>query len=262
MEENVKRKKIAVITGASSGFGKEFCKLLSRESNVEEIWAIARDKQKLEKLKKQIKGKVLIISLDLSKVENVLEFQTRLEEENPSISYLVNSAGYGKFASYEDLNIMDSVNMVELNCNTVVAMGLACIPYMKKGAHIINVASQASFQPLPYLNIYSATKAFVRNYSRALNVELKGKQISVTAVCPGWMDTAFLERAKTESKKSVNKFGGMVTADKVAKKALEDAKKSKDISVYSFYIKLCHVIAKILPQKTMMQLWMWQQKIF
>ena len=72
--------------------------------------------------------------------------------------------------------------MIHVNIDAVVAMGLVCIPYMKKGSHLINIASQASFQPLPYQNIYSSTKSFVRNYSRALNVELKEKGIYVTAV--------------------------------------------------------------------------------
>ena len=84
--------------------------------------------------------------------------------------------------------------MIDLNIRALVAMGLICLPYMPKGAHLINIASQASFFPLPYQNIYSSTKAFVRHYTRALNVELKDKGVSATAVCPGWISTGLFER--------------------------------------------------------------------
>lgn len=102
--------------------------------------------------------------------------------------------------------------MIDLNCGGVVAMGLVCIPYMSAGSRMLNVASQSAFQPLPYLNIYGATKAFVRNYSRALNIELKERGITVTAVCPGWMDTDLFDRARVGAKKAPRKFAGMGNA--------------------------------------------------
>lgn len=153
----------------------------------------------------------------------------------------------------------ESINMIDLNVSGLVAMGLICIPHMKRGSHIINIASQASFQPLPYLNIYSATKAFVRNYTRALNVELKDKGIVATAVCPGWMKTGLFDRALIGAKKAPKNFKGMVTPDLVAKKAMMDADKGKDLSVYSLYVKTGHLVAKILPQKAMMKVWGIQQ---
>ena len=124
---------------------------------------------------------------------------------------------------------------------------------------MLNTASQAAFQPLPFQNLYSSTKAFVRNYSRALNVELKVKGITVTAVCPGWMDTALFDRAKIGAERATRRFVGMVTPDKVAQKALTDAKKGRDISVYSLYVKTAHLVAKLLPQRMMMKIWLKQQ---
>ncbi len=140
-------------------------------------------------------------------------------------------------------------------------MGLTCIPFMSKGSHILNIASQAGFQPLPYMNIYSATKAFVRNYSRALNVELKDKGINVTAVCPGWMKTNLYERGSVGAKKAPTRFMGMVYPENVTKKALEDAYNNKDISVYGLHVKLCTLIARLLPEKIIMKLWLLQQGI-
>ena len=151
--------------------------------------------------------------------------------------------------------------MINLNISAVVALGLYCIPYMKPGSHIINIASQASFQPLPYQNIYSSTKAFVRNYTRALNVELKDRHITATAVCPGWIDTGLYERGLIGAKKAASNFAGMIQPDVVAARAMRDAHRGKDISVYGAHVKGAHFASKLLPQKVMMKLWLKQQHL-
>ena len=250
---------IAVVTGASSGLGREYARLLTQEPEVEEIWAIARDLRRLAQLKESLGDKIIPISLDLSRIDEIKKFQDRLKEEQPRIIWAINNAGFAKLCDYGDLTIEDSLNMIDLNCGGIVAMALACIPYMPKGSHMLNTASQAAFQPLPFQNLYSSTKAFVRNYSRALNVELKIKGIAVTAVCPGWMDTALFDRAKIGAERATRRFVGMVTPDKVAQKALSDAKKGRDISVYSLYVKTAHLVAKLLPQRIMMKIWLRQQ---
>ena len=255
------QKNIAVITGASSGLGREYVKILSMRNDIDEIWAIARNIGKLEKLKADFGNKVIIFSKDLSDRNEVLSFREILKRENPCIKWMINNAGFAKLCSYEDISVEESINMIDLNCSGVVAMGLLCIPHMQENSKMLNIASQASFQPLPYQNLYSSTKAFVRNYSRALNVELKEKRITVTAVCPGWMDTAFFKRAQIKAKKASTQFWGMVTPDKVAVKSIVDAEKGKDISVYSLYVKFCHVLAKILPQRAMMKIWLMQQRL-
>lgn len=253
------KKLIVIVTGANGGLGKEFVKILVNETEVQEIWAIARNEDKLQKLKEEFGNKLRTFSKDLSDLEQIISFQEVLKSENVTIKYLINSAGFAKFCSYEDLSMGESINMIDLNISGVVAMGLICIPYMESGSHIINIASQAAFQPLPYQNIYSSTKAFVRNYTRALNVELKDKGISATAVCPGWMRTGFFDRGIIDAKKGTNNFSGMVTPDLVARKAINDAKKNKDMSVYGLYIKSSHLMAKVLPQCLMMKIWLKQQ---
>lgn len=255
------KKKIAIITGASSGLGREFVKILIKDNNIDEIWAIARTKAKLDILKKNYGRKIKVFSMDLSNTKEIINFSSILENIKPNILYLINNAGYAKFCSYKELNIIDSINMIDLNISSVVAMGLVSIPYMEKGSHLINIASQASFQPLPYQNIYSSTKAFVRNYSRALNVELNEQKISVTVVCPGWMKTNLFNRAKIGAKKEVNNFIGMISPHKVALKAIQDAKKRKDISVCGLYVKFSHLASKLFPQRLMMKLWLYQQKL-
>lgn len=257
----MKKKNIAIVTGASSGLGKEFVKLLSAKKGLDEIWIISRNEEKLKKIQKRYGEKIVVYPMDLSSLENIKTFGENPSLKNCNIRYLINNAGFAKFCSYDDISIDESINMIDLNISGVVAMGLVCIPHMKKGSHILNIASQASFQPLPYQNIYSFTKAFVRNYTRALNVELREKGITATAVCPGWMKTGLYDRGIIDAKKATTNFTNMVTPDVVAKKALADAEYGKDMSVYSSYVKTCHTIAKLLPQKTMMKLWLIQQRL-
>ena len=254
-------KNIAIVTGASSGLGKEFVKLLIDDKNFDEIFILARSKDKLNELKNQYGNKIKPYPADLSDINNIKTFGKHLEKENVNVKLLINNAGFAKFCSYDDISIDESLNMINLNVSGVVAMGLVCIPFMSKDSHIINIASQASFQPLPYQNIYSSTKSFVKNYSRALNIELKEKGITVTAVCPGWIKTSLYDRGCINAVKGTTKFSHMVTPDVVAKKALKDAYKNKDISVYGIYVNFCRLLSKILPEKLIMKIWLLQQKI-
>lgn len=248
-------KEIAIVTGASGGFGGELSKILADKIEVEEVWAFGRDEDKLEELKKVAGEKIIPFALDLTDRRAYQHLEDLLQDSSVSVKYLVNNAGYGKFCSYNELSMDQSLNMIDLNVSSVVALTLTVLPYMLKGSHIINVASQASFQPLPFLNIYAATKAFVRSYSRALNVELKARHISVTAVCPGWMKTSFLERVELTGKEKKRTYYGLSSAQKVAKKAVRDADHYRDMSVYGFFTKVCHVAAKLLPQSFVMKLW-------
>lgn len=254
------KKQIAIVTGANGGLGKEFVRLLAAEPEVEEIWAVARNQEKLDKLAEEFGDRIRTFSLDLSRRESIGILAEALE--GMQINYLVNNAGFAKFCSYNDISIEESLNMIDLNISAVVALGLACIPHMAPGSRIINIASQASFFPLPYQNIYSSTKAFVRNYTRALNVELKENGITATAVCPGWMDTGLFARGVIGAEKGTNNFSGMVKPGVVAEKALRDAKKGRDISVYGLYVKSTHLLSKLMPQKLMMKIWLSQQGIF
>lgn len=254
-------KNIAIVTGASSGLGKEFVKLLINDKNLDEIFVLARSKDKLDELKSNYGNKIIPCPIDLSDINNIKNFGNFLEKENVNIKILINNAGFAKFCSYDDISIDETLNMINLNISGVVAMGLVCIPFMSKKSHIINIASQASFQPVPYQNVYSATKSFVKNYSRALNVELKEKGIIVTAVCPGWIKTNLFDRGCINAKKGTKKFAYMAMPDIVAKKALKDAYNNKDISVYGFYVNTCRFLSKILPEKLVMKIWLMMQGI-
>ena len=151
--------------------------------------------------------------------------------------------------------------MIDLNISALVALCLFCVEHMERGGCIINIASQAAFQPLPYQNLYSSTKAFVHNYTRALNVELKEKGIRAIAVCPGWMKTGLYDRAFINARKGTRRFPGMVQPGIVAQKAMRDVQRGRDLSVFGLYAKLGHSAAKLLPQRTVMRLWLLEQHL-
>lgn len=245
-------KKIAIVTGATGGIGREFIKQIISEP-IDEIWAIARSQDKLNKLSEEFGEKITTISMDLSKVDEIKKLQEKLINEAPTISYLINNAGLAKMGSYKDFSIEEIDTTVNLNCKTPVLMCKICIPYMEKESHILNLSSASAFQPNPYINLYASSKVFERSYSRALNVELKGTGITVTAVCPSWVDTDMISHEINGHKV---KFPGIVKAEDVVTKAIKDAKKGKDMSVCSLYVKCQHLNVKLMPQRLVMKLWM------
>lgn len=246
------KRKIAIITGATGGIGQEFVKQILKEE-VEEIWAVARNEKKLAELQEQYGEALVPVPLDLSEEAQIKGFGELLAEKKPQIQYLINNAGLAKMASYQEFSLEEISRTVDVNCKAPVLLCKLCIPYMAAGSRILNISSASAFQPNPYINLYAASKAFERSYSRALNVELKGTGITATAVCPGWVDTELLEKERNGKK---IKFPGMVTPDRVVTQAMKDAKKGRDMSVCSLYVKCQHVYVKLLPQKWVMKIWM------
>lgn len=254
-------KEIIIITGASSGMGREFFDSISQKEMVDEIWVLARRKDRLEELKSE-RSKIVPIEIDLTDGERLRDFGSRLQDENPRVKILVNCAGFGKFDHYENIPVETELNMIDLNCRAMVSMINYSLPYMTEGTKIINFASCAGFQPIPYINIYAASKSFVISYSRALNLELKYRKITVTAVCPYWTKTEFFDRAiNREEKPVVIKYDVMYDAKKVVEKAIKDAYKGKDVSVYGKLNNAQRVLVKLLPHKAVMKIWMKKQKL-
>ena len=181
---------IAIVTGASSGIGTELVRQLeSYTDNVDEIWAIARRENLLEELKSKTKLKVKPIPLDLTDLKSLDTLSQMLNEAKSEVSVLINCAGYGKFGSYADIENSEALGMIDLNCRALVGVTNVALPFMKSGSKILQVCSISSFQPLPLMSVYAASKVFVLNYSRALWKELRPRGITVTTLCPGWVDT-------------------------------------------------------------------------
>jgi len=250
--------KIAVITGASSGLGREFVKQIARKEKVEAIWVIARREERLKELAGQSPVPVVPLPLDLTDQKSFEKIEKRLQEEKPDIRILVNAAGYGKMGNYEEIPPEDQNNMIELNCRALMNMSRIAVPYMSRGIRILEICSVAAFQPLPGLNIYAATKAFAQSYSKALRWELFGKGIHVTAVCPYWIsDTEFISvtRINTGNAKAVRHFPLAQHAKGVAGASLMWSRLNMPVCTPGIASFLMRFFTKFLPNELITACW-------
>lgn len=250
--------RIAVITGASSGIGWEFVKGIDKSEQLDEIWVIARRMERLREVAKTAKTKVRPISMDLTLPESYDAYKQLLEEEKPEICALVNNSGFGVFGAFEERSLEQQLKIIDLNDKALVAMTYLSLPYMKKGGKIYNVASSSAFQPVPYQAIYGSSKAFVFNFSRALNMELKPRGIRVMAICPHWCKTEFFDTAVTDD--TIVYYNFFNTAEEVVTTAIRNMKKGKDVSLAGIKIKLQRLEVKLLPHWLVMRVWCRQQK--
>ena len=246
-------KKIAIVTGASSGMGREMVYLLADHfAALEEIWVVARRKERLEELVGKVPVRLRILPLDLTSEEDLGALSVLLKREQPNVKILVNGAGYGKTGAVGTIRRDLSVGMVQLNDEALVAVTEMVLPYISKNSRIIQFASAAAFMPQPGFAVYAASKSFVLSYSRALAVELKKNNIYVTAVCPGPVETEFFGIALDGGKLApINKLT-MAEPKKVVKKALMDSMKGKRISVYGPWMKAFYVLCRIVPHEILM----------
>lgn len=248
--------KIAIVTGASSGMGREFVKQIGYlYHSLDEIWVIARRKNRLEQLQEESRIPLRIFEGDLLKPPVYSALKTALREAEPDIRMLVNAAGFGKTGSVEEILIEDKnlqLKMIDLNCIALSRMTFFCLPYMTRGSRIVNLASAAAFCPQPLFTVYAATKSYVLSFSRALGEELKSRGILVTAVCPGPVDTEFFEvSGKIENiwKKMV-----MAKAPEIVHKALIDSRAGRTMSVYGIAMKGARVASKLIPHRLILHL--------
>lgn len=244
-------KEIAIITGATGGIGREFVRQILRY-DLDEVWAVGRNETKLKELCDTYGEKIVAVTADLSQVTGIEKIEQMLSERKPEVRFLINNAGVAKMAACQAFSQEEIIRTIDVNCKAPVLLCNICIPYMKSGSNILNIASASAFQPNPYINLYAASKAFERNYSRALNVELDGTGITVTVVCPGWVDTELLPKELNGRKV---KYPGIVTAEKVVRTALKDAERKRDMSVCSLFVKCQHMNVKFMPQKLVMKIW-------
>jgi short-subunit dehydrogenase len=254
-------KKIAIVTGASSGIGKEFfLSLNNKKDEFDEIWVIARSEDKLEALRALTEKPLRVFPLDLSEASSTKVLEQAFAEENPSIQYLICASGFGRFNAIADDNVEVLENMVDLNCRSIVGITRAAFPYMAKGGSVLLIASMAAMQPIPYIATYGATKAFVLSYGRALNKELRAARgARCLCVCPFWTKTAFFDRAFAE-KTIVKKYAVMYRPEQIVKSAWKDLKhKKRDVSIHGGTAKGQALLVKICPHRFVMWVWMKQQ---
>ena len=250
--------KISVITGASSGMGRDFVKMLDKIEDCEELWVIARRSDRLKELTSTTGKKIVPIELDLSLEESYDKYAEMLKSADADVVALVNAAGFGKFGDFESIPLKEQMNMIDLNCKALMAVTYITLEHMKEGSRVYQIGSLSAFQPVPYITTYGATKSFVLSFTRALNVELKKRGIKCIAVCPGWVKTEFFDRAvKDDTIKYYNKF---FTSEEVVERAVYDMYRGKDVSVCGASIRGQVLLTKLLPHKLVMKIWCKQQK--
>lgn len=227
--------KIALVTGASAGIGEEFARQIDSQREVDEIWLIARRRDRLETLGAKFShAKARVITADLSKRDGLAEVASQLETAKPEVVWLVNNAGFGKISRFDREPLATNLEMVDLNVRALTELTQRCLPYCRPGSRIVQVASNAAFQPVPVFSLYAATKAFVLSFSEALHAELRPRGIHVTAVCPGPVATEFFEVATGSRRATL----GMDTPAKVVAAALRDASRGRLHSFPSFRIRV------------------------
>ncbi len=252
--------KIAIVTGASSGMGREFLLRIDKEYKLDQIWAIARNKERLDQLQNWATTPIRTFSLDLTDPASIDVIAAALGEEQPWVQLLINCSGFGKFGTFESIDQRDNTGMIDLNCRSYVAMTQTVLPYMNRRGIILNVDSMSAFMPLPHVAIYAATKAFVLSWSRALNVELRPRGIRSIAFCPYWVMTSFFDRAN--DKQDIQHFDKVYTTEFVVGKAMTYMRRKKgDTCVPGLYAKLLHLTSRIMPKRFVMWVWTRSQKL-
>ena len=254
--------KIAIVTGASSGMGREFVRQLSEYVQVDAIWAVARRTEALEALKAEVPVTVRPISLDLLQEDSFRTIRQLLETEKPDVKLMVNAAGFGKFGAYHKVSLEDDCRMIDLNCKALLVMTRLCLPYMSAGSHILQLDSLSAFQPVPFITTYGATKAFVLSYCRSMNRELKSRGIRMMAMNPAWVKTEFFNHAfQTNDDNEVQYFNYVYEADECVATGLKDLYKTrKDYSIHGLPVKLQVLGVKLMPHSIVMNIWLNQQK--
>ena len=231
----------ALITGASSGIGKEMAIILS-EKGVDLV-LVAREQSKLEEVQKELKTDSQIISTDLGDAENCTELYRKVKD----VDILINNAGFGTFGEFTDTDLVTELNMINLNICAVHTLTKLYLQDMEKknNGYILNVASIAGFMPGPHMATYHATKAYVLNLTQGIYEEIRRKNINVkiSALCPGPIETPFLERANVKFKTKT------MTAKDVAKYAIDNMLKGKYMILPGGNNKMIRALSKIVPDK-------------
>ena len=229
----------ALITGASSGIGRDMARYLSKLGY--DLIIVARNKEALEDLKKEQKTNVEVIAMDLSKSENCY----KLYEQVKNVDILINNAGFGEFGNFVNTNLEKEISIIETNITALHILTKLFLKDMveKDKGHIMNVASIAGFMPGPLMATYYASKNYVVSLTRAIDKELKKKKsnVKLSLLCPGPVNTNFNNVANVKFKAKG------LSSEYVAKYAIDKMLKNKFIIIPGFWIKCTKFFAKIMP---------------
>lgn len=236
-----------LITGASSGIGKDMAEIYSNKGY--ELILVARSKDKMEQLASKLKTKVRIIQMDLSKPENCFKLYELVKNEN--IDILINNAGYGVFGKFLETDLNEELNMIDLNIKAVHMLTKLFLNQFKERnkGWILNVASSAAFSPGPLFSSYYASKAYVVRLTEAVYEELRkeNSKVYIGALCPGPVDTNFNDRANV----AFNLKG--LNSHDVADYAIKKMKEGKLIIIPGTLMKISYCFTKVTPNKILLR---------
>ena len=247
--------RIVIITGASSGMGREFALQLDKKlHSIDEYWLVGRNEEELAKTKKKMHTKTRNFIADFNSRKALFPLVQEINNIQPEVKMLVNCAGFGMVGDFDRISYNDNLSMIDVNCRALTSLTHDCIPFMAVNSRIINIASAGAFNPQPGFAVYCATKSYVLSFSRALRGELKDLGIYVTAVCPGPVNTPFFNKAERYG--TVYTFKKLFMADQksVVSKAIDDSNRCKEISVYGRTMRAYRVLAKVVPHRFIIEL--------
>ena len=246
---------VIIITGASSGIGLQFALQMDAGlKNIDEFWLVARREDKLREAAELLDHRTRIFPIDITDSVQLDILEKAVKAENAVVRMLVNCAGFGKTGSFAGQDRASVLGMIRLNCMALTEMTHRMIPSMRRNSRIIQMASAAAFLPQPDFAVYAAGKSYVLSFSRALCRELKPLGIWVTCVCPGPVDTPFLDIAGNRTDTPAIKKLVTVDAEKVVERALRDSCFRREMSVYGILVKSLYLISGTVPHKIILKL--------
>jgi len=233
----------ALITGASSGIGRDMARVLSSKGY--DLILVARDKKQLEKLKEELNTNIEVVSMDLSNVDNCKELYEQVKDKN--IDILVNNAGFGTIGSFRKTSMDKELNMIDLNIKAVhILTKLFLDDFIKRDSgYILNVSSASAFQPGPLMATYYSTKCYVYHLTLAIYEELRRMKsnVKISCLCPGPVNTNFNKVANCEFKLKA------LSSEYVAKYAIDKMFKNKLLIIPGLNIKLAYLFGRFVPNK-------------
>ena len=234
----------AVITGASSGIGADMARILSKMGY--DLIITARREDRLLKLKEELSTSVTVITADLSKAQDCLDFYEKIKNED--FDFAINNAGFGLFGDFSQTNLETELNMIDLNVTSVHILTKKFIEYFEKrgSGKILNVASSAGLMPGgPLMSAYYATKAYAVSLTRGIYEELRRRKspVKISVLCPGPVDTEFNSVAGVSF--SLKGLDSYKTAEYAIKKAL----KGKTVIIPGLSIKSAYILNRLVPSK-------------
>lgn len=236
--------RIAIILGASSGLGREAARQLDKRADVDEIWVLARRRQRLEAVARELNKPVCVVAADLKDEVAVRRFADEAKsavQRGDRITWLVLASGFGRVNRVSEASLTENLEMIDLNVRALTHAASRLVPLVE--GHTLMFASVAAFVSQPFFAVYAATKAYVLHLARALRVEYPGA--GVTAVCPNPVETEFF-----------NDFGGRADrikrigterGEQVIRHAIRRAVRGKAMAVQSFRARLIYIGSRLLP---------------